>query len=233
MQPGASVNLQEVRKFDALAARWWDPAGPMRPLHMMNPVRATWILDRIGQTPGIRVLDVGCGAGLLSEALAKSGCAVTGLDAAGEAIAAAEAHAQGRGLNLAYRAGSAEELVAEGQTFPVVTALEVIEHVENPAAFVATLAQLLEPGGKLFISTLNRTARSYLTAKLGAEYVARLLPPGTHDWRRFVTPVELGNLCRQAGLRLADVAGVTFDPLKFTFRTSRDTRVNYIAMAQA
>jgi 2-polyprenyl-6-hydroxyphenyl methylase/3-demethylubiquinone-9 3-methyltransferase len=233
MQPGASVNLQEVRKFDALAARWWDPAGPMRPLHMMNPVRATWILDRIGQTPGIRVLDVGCGAGLLSEALAKSGCAVTGLDAAGEAIAAAEAHAQGRGLNLAYRAGSAEELVAEGQTFPVVTALEVIEHVENPAAFVATLAQLLEPGGKLFISTLNRTARSYLTAKLGAEYVARLLPPGTHDWRRFVTPVELGNLCRQAGLRLADVAGVTFDPLKFTFRTSRDTGVNYIAMAQA
>jgi 2-polyprenyl-6-hydroxyphenyl methylase/3-demethylubiquinone-9 3-methyltransferase len=233
MQPGASVNLQEVRKFDALAARWWDPAGPMRPLHMMNPVRATWILDRIGQTPGIRVLDVGCGAGLLSEALARSGCAVTGLDAAGEAIAAAEAHAQGRGLNLAYRAGSAEELVAEGQTFPVVTALEVIEHVENPAAFVATLAQLLEPGGKLFISTLNRTARSYLTAKLGAEYVARLLPPGTHDWRRFVTPVELGNLCRQAGLRLADVAGVTFDPLKFTFRTSRDTRVNYIAMAQA
>jgi 2-polyprenyl-6-hydroxyphenyl methylase/3-demethylubiquinone-9 3-methyltransferase len=233
MQPGASVNLQEVRKFDALAARWWDPAGPMRPLHMMNPVRAAWILDRIGQTPGIRVLDVGCGAGLLSEALARSGCAVTGLDAAGEAIAAAEAHAQGRGLNLAYRAGSAEELVAEGQTFPVVTALEVIEHVENPAAFVATLAQLLEPGGKLFISTLNRTARSYLTAKLGAEYVARLLPPGTHDWRRFVTPVELGNLCRQAGLRLADVAGVTFDPLKFTFRTSRDTRVNYIAMAQA
>jgi 2-polyprenyl-6-hydroxyphenyl methylase/3-demethylubiquinone-9 3-methyltransferase len=233
MQPGASVNLQEVRKFDALAARWWDPAGPMRPLHMMNPVRAAWILDRIGQTPGIRVLDVGCGAGLLSEALARSGCAVTGLDAAGEAIAAAEAHAQGRGLNLAYRAGSAEELVAEGQTFPVVTALEVIEHVENPAAFVATLAQLLEPGGKLFISTLNRTARSYLTAKLGAEYVARLLPPGTHDWRRFVTPVELSNLCRQAGLRLADVAGVTFDPLKFTFRTSRDTRVNYIAMAQA
>jgi 2-polyprenyl-6-hydroxyphenyl methylase/3-demethylubiquinone-9 3-methyltransferase len=233
MQAGASVNPEEVRKFDALAARWWDATGPMRPLHMMNPVRAGWILDRIGKTPGLRVLDVGCGAGLLSEALAKAGCAVTGLDAAGEAIAAAEAHAQGRGLNLAYRAGSAEDLVAEGLKFPVVTALEIIEHVEDPAAFVATLAALLAPGGQMFISTLNRTTRSFLTAKLGAEYVARLLPPGTHDWRRFITPVELGNLCRQAGLRLADVAGLSFDPLKFTFRTSRDTGINYIAMAQA
>jgi 2-polyprenyl-6-hydroxyphenyl methylase/3-demethylubiquinone-9 3-methyltransferase len=229
MQSG-SVDNAEIARFDALAARWWDARGPMRPLHMMNPVRAEWICERIA--PGARVLDVGCGAGLLAEALAKAGCDVLGLDAGAEMIAAAQAHAQGQGLKLDYRAGTAEALLAEGAKFEVVTALEVIEHVTDPPAFVAALAGLLAPGGKLFLSTLNRTPRSYVTAKLGAEYVLRMLPVGTHDWKRFITPPELGGLCRAAGLRMADVAGLSFTMPGMRFRVSRDLSVNYIAMAE-
>jgi len=234
MQPGGSVNAEEVKKFDALAARWWDASGPMRPLHMMNPVRVKWILDQIakrpGKTVGDQILDIGCGAGLLSESLAKAGYDVLGLDAAGEAIAAAQAHAAGRNLSVTYRAGAAEDLLAEGQKFPIITALEIIEHVDDPAGFVATLAALLEPGGILFISTLNRTPRSWLTAKLGAEYLLRLLPTGTHDWKQFITPAELDDYCRRADVRLSAIAGMTFSPLR-GFRITRDTAINYIAAA--
>jgi 2-polyprenyl-6-hydroxyphenyl methylase / 3-demethylubiquinone-9 3-methyltransferase len=231
-----SVNLEEIARFNALAARWWDSTGPMRPLHMMNPVRTGWILDRIARkfgTNSVRVLDVGCGAGLLSESLAKAGCDVLGLDAGAEIIAAAEAHAAGQGLKLSYRAGSAEVLAQEGMRFPVVTALEIIEHVTDPAAFLATLTALLEPGGLVFLSTLNRTPQSYLVAKFGAEYLLRLLPVGTHNWRQFITPAELGGHCRAAGLRLADTAGMSFSPLARKFRISRDTSINYFAMAAA
>lgn len=232
---GSSVRPEEIALFDDLAARWWDPAGPMRPLHMMNPPRAAWVLERVARHfPGpVRILDVGCGAGLLSESLARAGHEVLGLDAGAEVIAAAQAHAQGQGLTLSYRNATAEALVAEGCKFPVITALEVLEHVDGPGEFIATLAALLEPGGLLFVSTMDRSRKSFLVAKLGAEYLLRLLPAGTHNWRQFVTPAELGGHCRAAGLRLCGTAGISFAPLAGGFRISRDTSVNYIAMAQA
>ena len=226
----------EVRKFGALAARWWDPDGPMRPLHRMNPLRTRWIAERLarrhGRTgtdlTGLRVLDVGCGAGLASEAFARVGAAVTGVDAAGEALAAARAHAAAGRLEIAYRDGGPEDV--EG-AFDAVVALEVIEHVTDRAAFCAALAARTVPGGLVFLSTLNRTPRSFLMAKVGAEYLLRLLPVGTHDWRMFVTPGELGLALRDAGLRVTDLAGMTMDPFSGSWRESRDLGVNYIAMA--
>jgi 2-polyprenyl-6-hydroxyphenyl methylase/3-demethylubiquinone-9 3-methyltransferase len=233
---GGSVNAAEVARFDALAARWWDARGPMRPLHMMNPVRAGWILARMERVLGrrdVRVLDVGCGAGLLAESLAAAGCDVLGVDAGVDVIAAARAHAAGQGLRLNYQVGSVEDLADTGHKYDVVTALEIIEHVESPADFVRNLARLLNPGGLLFLSTLNRTPAAYATAKLGAEYLLRLLPVGTHDWQKFVTPAELATYTAGAGLRLADIAGMSFAPLGRGFRITRDTSTNYIAMAQA
>ncbi|MDE1895799.1 MAG: bifunctional 2-polyprenyl-6-hydroxyphenol methylase/3-demethylubiquinol 3-O-methyltransferase UbiG [Rhodospirillales bacterium] len=230
-----SVIEEEIARFDALAARWWDPHGPMRPLHMMNAPRVAWIAERIRRhfTNASALLDVGCGAGLLAEALAREGFSVTGLDAGAEVIAVARDHSEEEGLNLTYRQGTAEELATEGVKFPVITALEIIEHVADPAAFLASLRALLAPGGLLFLSTLNRTPKSYAVAKIGAEYILRLLPVGTHEWKKFITPVELGGLCRAAGLRLADTAGLSYLPLQGGFKVGRDLSVNYLAMAVA
>jgi 2-polyprenyl-6-hydroxyphenyl methylase/3-demethylubiquinone-9 3-methyltransferase len=199
----------------------------MRALHAMNGLRVGWIDARIGR--GQRVLDVGCGAGLAAEALAGLGHAVLGIDAAGELIAVARAHGEGKGLRLEYRAATAEALVAAGARFPVITALEVIEHVPDPAAFLRLLASLLEPDGRLFVSTINRTMRSFAVAKIGAEYIARLLPVGTHDWRRFVTPAELGRAAQKVGLRLAATRGMSYDLRERAWRGSTDLSINYLA----
>lgn len=232
----ATVSAAEVARFDALAASWWDPRGPMRALHRMNPVRIRWICERIRQRFGeapVRVLDVGCGAGLASEALARKGFQVLGIDPAADAIAAARRHAAGRNLPLGYRVGGPEVLADEGARFAVVTALEVVEHVPDPRAFLRILHRLTDPGGLVFVSTLNRTLRSFLAAKLGAEYVLRWLPPGTHDWRKFITPAELAAALRDCGYRLTDIGGLIFDPVSGEWRLGRDLSVNYIAAAQS
>ena len=227
-----SASPAEIARFDALAARWWDPTGPMRPLHSMNPARIAWVLAqmraRFGDAP-LRVLDVGCGAGLAAEALAKAGHAVMGLDAATGLIEAARAHADQGGLAITYRAGLAEELLAEDARFPAITALEVIEHVPDQAGFLRVLGGLLEPGGVLVLSTLNRTNASWVAAKLGAEYLLRVLPVGTHDWHRFVTPAELGGMARAAGLRVLATAGMRYEPSTGRWRVGSNLSVNYLA----
>jgi len=232
---GTSADPAEIKRFNRLAKDWWNQAGPMRPLHRMNALRVRWIDEHIrshiGEPAGLPLLDVGCGAGLASEALARLGYAVLGIDPSLPLIAAAEAHAAERGLAIRYRVALPETLAAEMLQFRAVTALEVVEHVADPAAFLAVLASLLAPGGVLFLSTINRTLSSLLVAKLGAEYVLRLLPPGTHDWKRFLPPVEMDRLLIKSGLRLADLAGMTFDPLRQSWRESRDLSVNYILMA--
>jgi 2-polyprenyl-6-hydroxyphenyl methylase/3-demethylubiquinone-9 3-methyltransferase len=230
-----SADEAEIARFGRLAEGWWDAGGPMRPLHRMNALRVGWIAARVrrrfAEPAGLSLVDVGCGAGLAAEALAREGFAVLGIDPSGPLIEAAEAHAAGQGLRLAYRATLPETLAAEGKQFAVITALEVIEHVADPACFLGTLRALLAPGGLLFLSTISRTLRSLAVAKVGAEYVLHLLPPGTHDWRRFIRPAEMDRLLAGAGLRLADIAGIELDPLRGTWRESRDLAVNYILAA--
>lgn len=238
----STVEAAEVARFDALARRWWDPAGPMRPLHRMNPLRTSWVMARAAEAgitwAGARVLDVGCGAGLAAEAFARAGAEVTGIDAAPDAIAAAAAHAEEGGIAVTYRLAPPEVLAemlaeggAEGAGFDVVTALEVIEHVADTGAFLAALASLTRPGGLVALSTINRTIRSLAMAKIGAEYIVRMLPRGTHDWRRFITPAELGRALRAAGFRPVATAGMTLRLATGAWAESDDLSVNYLAAA--
>lgn len=238
----ANVDDAEVRRFAALAREWWDPDGKFRPLHKLAPVRIGYVRDMLtghfgltrgGLRPlsGLAVLDVGCGGGLISEPLARLGAAVTGIEPAEDNISAARAHAEGQGLSIEYRAMSAEDLAAAGARYDAVVCLEVVEHVPDVGAFIATLHALVRPGGILVLSTINRTLRSFALAIVGAEYILRWLPVGTHQWDRFVTPEELIAHLLRAGCVRPDVQGVVYDPLRDTWSLSPDTAVNYMAAA--
>jgi 2-polyprenyl-6-hydroxyphenyl methylase/3-demethylubiquinone-9 3-methyltransferase len=242
MSATTTVDAAEIARFAAIAARWWDDNGPMRPLHKLNPIRLQWIkgeiCKRFARDPkgadalaSLRILDVGCGAGILAEPLARMGAAVTGIDPSPELIAAARLHAAESGLAIDYRAATAEDLAASGAQYDVVTALEVVEHVTDVPAFVAACAALVKPGGMLVASTINRTMKAYLLAIVGAEYVLRWLPRGTHTYDKLVTPAELAVAFRAAGLAPGADTGIMYLPFVDEFRLTRDLDVNYMMVA--
>ena len=226
-----NVNPAEVAKFERLASRWWDSEGESRPLHDLNPVRLGYIAER-AVLKGARVVDVGCGGGLLSEAMARAGADVVGIDLAPAVLEVARLHLLESGLKVDYRETGAEALAQTmGGEFDVVTCLEMLEHVPDPASVIRACADLLRPGGRLFVSTLNRTPRSFATAIVGAEYVMRLLPRGTHHYARFIKPSELGADLRAAGLVLEDLRGIGYNPLTRKAWLSDSVAVNYLACA--
>lgn len=235
-----TIDPAEVAKFEAMAAEWWDPNGKFKPLHLMNPCRLDYITSQIaaefdrnlaGPAPfaGLRILDIGCGGGLLSEPMARLGATVVGADAAPRNIPVAQVHAEQSGLSIDYRHTTAEDLAAAGEQFDVVLNMEVVEHVADPLAYLTACQQLLKHGGLMICSTLNRNPKSFLMAIIGAEWVMRWLPKGTHDWAKFITPDELYGLIRQAGLDPVDKKGMVFNPVSWRWAVSdRDLSVNYV-----
>ena len=229
MQNGPNVDPAEIAKFDAAAPRWWDPDGEFRPLHDLNPARLDYIEARAGLA-GRQVLDVGCGGGLLAEGMARRGAQVLGIDLAPEALAVARLHAIESGLTVEYRQVAVEALAESAPAgFDVVTCLEMLEHVPDPSAIVTALARLVRPGGHVIVSTINRNAKAFALAIVGAEYVMRLLPMGTHRYARLIRPSEVSRWARAAGLELADLAGLEYDPLARKARVTGDVSVNYLA----
>lgn len=218
----------ELAKFQELASRWWDADSEFKPLHQINPLRLDWIQERAPLT-GARVLDVGCGGGILSESMALAGADVLGIDLAEAPLSVARLHAMETGTELEYRDIAAEDCAAEmPASFDTVTCLEMLEHVPDPASTVAACATLVKPGGRVFFSTINRNPKSWLFAIVGAEYVLRLLPKGTHEWQKFIKPSELAGYCRQAGLRVDEIIGLTYNPLTRHYKLEKDVEVNYM-----
>lgn len=238
--PSASVDPAEVEKFSRMAAEWWDPTGKFAPLHKFNPVRLGFIREtaaahfgRTGLRPfeGLSLLDIGCGGGLLSEPMARLGFAVVGADASEKNVKTAATHAAAGGLAIDYRVTTAESLAESGLTFDVVLNMEVVEHVADLPGYLNACGRLVKPGGLMFVATLNKTLKSLALAKIGVEYVLRWLPPGTHDWNRFVEPERLTAMLQDAGLTVKELRGVSFNPLFWTWHLSGDTDVNYLVVA--
>jgi 2-polyprenyl-6-hydroxyphenyl methylase/3-demethylubiquinone-9 3-methyltransferase len=238
-----TVDPDEVARFSRLAGEWWDPHGPMAALHKFNPVRLAYVRDRtaehFGRDPkslaslsGLRFLDIGCGGGILCEPLARLGASVVGADPSATNIGVAQAHAAQSGLAVDYRDTTAEQLAAAGERFDVVLAMEVVEHVTDVGVFIAHTAAMVKPGGLLFVATLNRTAKSFALAIVGAEYILRWLPRGTHRWDKFVTPDELEIAIEQSGLRITGESGVIYNLLADRWQLSRDMDVNYMVVAE-
>jgi 2-polyprenyl-6-hydroxyphenyl methylase/3-demethylubiquinone-9 3-methyltransferase len=238
----STASPEEIAKFSAMADTWWDPSGDFQPLHKFNPSRIRFVRDRMaahfGRDPnapqpfaGLKLIDIGCGGGLIAEPMARLGFDVTGIDAAEKNIGVARVHAERSELDIQYEVATPETLIERGQHYDVVLALEVVEHVTDVEAFLKAAAALVAPGGALIAATLNRTLKSLATAKIGAEYILRWLPPGTHDWRKFVKPSELTASLRHGGLAVTELAGMSYDLLTDTWRASKDLNVNYMALA--
>jgi len=227
----ASVNVDqsELEKFSALASRWWDPESEFKPLHVINPLRLGWIQEHAGSLDGLTVLDVGCGGGILAESMAAAGAQVTGIDLAEKSLKVAKLHGLESGVPVDYQAISAEDMAARHpEQFDVVTCMEMLEHVPDPASIVRACGQLVKPGGWVFFSTLNRNPKSFLFAIVGAEYLLRLLPRGTHNYEGFVKPRELAAAARGAGLSPCAMAGMEYNPITDHYKLSADTSVNYL-----
>lgn len=218
----------ELQKFSDLAHRWWDPNSEFRPLHEINPLRLEWINARVSLS-GKRIIDIGCGGGILAESMAKKGGNITGIDLSEKALKVADLHSLETGVNVKYELIAAEDIAArEAASFDVVTCMEMLEHVPDPAAVVHACAKLAKPGGKIFFSTINRNPKAYLLAVLGAEYILKLIPKGTHDYTKFITPAELAQFARNAGLEIDSLKGMTYNPITKIYSLNQDTDVNYM-----
>jgi 2-polyprenyl-6-hydroxyphenyl methylase / 3-demethylubiquinone-9 3-methyltransferase len=229
MQESRNADPAELAKFEALAQSWWDPKGPSKPLHELNPLRLQYV-QRLAELAHKEVLDVGCGGGILSEAMARVGAKVLGIDLGQGVLDVAELHALEAKVPVVYRPVAAEDLACERPgAFDVVTCMEMLEHVPDPGATLGALAKLVRPGGDVIVSTLNRNARAFAVAIIGAEYIARVLPRGTHEYKKFIRPSELARWGREVGLELKDLTGISYNPLTRAFRLSADTSVNYLA----
>jgi len=229
----ANVDQAELDKFSALASRWWDPKSEFKPLHAINPLRLGWIESLVGGLAGKKVLDVGCGGGILSESMAAAGATVTGIDLAERSLKIARLHSLESGIAVSYQAISAEHMAAEHPgEFDVITCMEMLEHVPDPPAIVRACAKLVKPGGWVFLSTLNRNPKSFLFAIIGAEYVLRMLPRGTHRYEQFIRPSELSAAVRAAGLLPVQLSGLTYHPLTDHYALSGDTSINYLMAAR-
>lgn len=240
--PHTSIDISEIQRFSKISSQWWDENGPFKPLHHLNPTRLQYIRDclisHFQRQPstdmplkGLSILDIGCGGGLVAEPLTRLGASVTGIDASEQAIEVAKAHASMMDLAITYECLSAEDLMATGQTFDVVLALEIVEHVADVPGFLETCTKLVAPNGALILSTLNRTWKAYAVAIVGAEYIMGLLPKGTHDWHKFLSPAELASHLRPFGFSFIDLKGMSYSPFKDQWQLSRDLDVNYLGYA--